>query len=71
MFYAFDYLFGLGIFGLIYWLLNGIKVLTIANLSPFDADLMLFINIMWGAGVVIYLIFGAFWLPNKLREWEE
>ena len=66
--YVFDYMFGIGMFGFMYWLLNGILV----NFKPLSSTGTLFdwANYLWFGSLVAYLVFGAFWLPRKLKEWE-
>jgi len=66
--YVFDYMVGLGLFGIAFYLLNGI-IVEIRAVAP-SGDLLLFANFVWRGSLVIYLVFGAFWLPNKIKEWE-
>ena len=65
---ALEYFIGFPIIGVVYWILNGIlvsfRVLTV------DSDLLQFCNYMWYGSLVVYLVFGVFWLPRKLKEWE-
>ena len=66
---AFDYFLGLGIFGGLYWFLNGL----VSDFSPYamqDSDLITFANWLWAGALVIYLIIGAFWLPRTIKEYE-
>ena len=65
---AFDYFFGLGIFGALYWFLNGILV----ELKPFalSGDVLTYANWLWAGAIVIYLVAGAFWLPRMMKEWK-
>lgn len=64
----FDYLFGLGLFGLVYWLLNGILV-ELRVLSA-TGDVYTLANFLWAGALVVYLIFGIFWMVRKLKEWD-
>lgn len=66
--YVFDYLFGFAVFGFLYWLLNGVLV-SFRSLSA-SGSLLSWANYLWFGAVVIYLVFGVFWLPRKLKEWE-
>lgn len=66
--YAMDYIIGLGLFGLIWGILNLIYVPLTALKSP--GDLLTIANVMWTGSLVVYLVFGAFWLPRKIKEWE-
>jgi len=66
--HAFDYLFGLGVFGFFYWILNGILV----EFRPVSETGSIYdwANYMWSASVIIYLVFGAFWFFRVLKEWQ-
>lgn len=66
VFYAFDYLIGLVVFGFIYGILNMI-IPVFANINPSD-DIWMYANFMWGAALFVYLIFGPFWFWNKIKE---
>ena len=66
--FALDYIFGLGVFGFLYWLLNGILV-EFRPLSE-TGTLLEWANYLWFGSLVVYLIFGAFWLPRKIKEWQ-
>ena len=68
--YVFDYLFGLGLFGFIYWILNGIKIVMQgqASLSSTTTPVYDLANLLWTGALIVYLIFGAFWLPKKIQE---
>ena len=66
--YAFDYIIGLALFGLVWGILNLIFApLTVLKSAD---DLLTLANVMWDGSLVIYLIFGAFWLPRKIKEWD-
>ena len=66
--YAFDYIMGLALFGLVWGLLN----LMFSQLTAMKTagDLLTIANVMWDGALVIYIIFGAFWLPRKIKELE-
>jgi len=66
--YVFDYIFGIPIFGFMWWLLNGILV-EIKVVSA-TGDVLTLANYFWTAALIIYILFGAFWLPRKIKEWE-
>ena len=66
VFYAFDYLIGLVVFGFIFGILNLILP-TFAAINPSD-DIWDYANFMWGAALLVYLIFGPFWFWNKIKE---
>lgn len=63
-----DYLIGYVFFGIIYWLLNGVLVdLRVVSVTDYVYD---FANYVWAATVVLYIIFGTFWLIRKIKEIE-
>lgn len=65
--YALDYFMGFAIFGLVYWFLNGIlvefQVFSATNITYTYATWL------WHGSLVIYIVFGIFWLPRVLKEW--
>ena len=63
---VFDYIIGLGVFGALYYLLNPIADLFNATIT---AENEAFVMMIWSGSLIIYLIFGAFWFLNSLREW--
>ena len=67
VFYAFDYLIGLVVFGFLYGILNLI-VFPFANLDSSDS-LHDYVLMIWYGALVVYLVFGPFWFWNKLKEW--
>ena len=68
--YVFDYLFGLGLFGFIYWILNGIKIVMQRSSSFGSTTLPVYdlANLLWAGALIVYLIFGGYWLPKKMQE---
>lgn len=64
--YAMDYIVGLALFGLVWGILN-LSYSPIYLLTA-DSDLRTIGNIFWVGTLIIYLIFGAFWLPRKIKE---
>lgn len=67
VFYAFDYVIGLGVFGFTYWLLNGIlPAFQVMSTTGTIYQLAMF---FWAGAVVIYLVFGPFYFWNKLKEY--
>ena len=65
---VFDYLIGLAVFGLFYWILNGI-IPEFSTISVHDSIYTL-ANYLWAGSVVIYLVFGALWFLNALKIWD-
>jgi len=63
---ALDYIFGLGVFSFLYWLLNGILV-EFRDVSE-TGDVYNLASWLWYGSLVLYLVFGAFWLPRKVKE---
>jgi hypothetical protein len=66
---VFLYLIGLVVFGLIYWLLDGIldiiKATNVADTTTFTSyDLMLYV---WAGIVIVYAIFGGIWLIRSFQ----
>jgi len=61
-----EYLFGLAVFGFVYWLLDGIRkdIQTISTTGDV-LNLMLY---FWGGLLVVYLIFGGWWLIRMYHE---
>jgi len=66
--YALDYIIGILLFGLVWGILN-LAMSPMAVLME-AGDLKTIANIFWYGTLVIYLIFGAFWLPRKIKEWD-
>jgi len=54
-------------FGLIYWLLNGI--LPYFALISVQDDVYQFAMWSWRAAVVVYLIFGMFYFYRTIKTW--
>ena len=65
--YAFEYLIGLVVFGLMYWLLNGILVEF--RVFSIQDSVYYFCNYMWGAAIFVYLIVGIFYLIRRIKTW--
>lgn len=64
------YLFGLGVFGFIRWIMDGIleqlEALGVHQTGP----VYIFLNMVWTGALVVYLIFGGIWLIRKYDERE-
>lgn len=63
-----DYLFGLGFFGFLYWLLNGVLG-YMRNLSE-TGNVWNMCNYLWTGALIIYLLIGIFWLLRSMKEWQ-
>jgi hypothetical protein len=64
--YVLEYFAGFPIFGLIYWILNGILVdISVVSTNSVVTD---FSSMIWTGSLVIYIIVGALWLPSKIKE---
>jgi len=66
--YAMEYLIGLPIFGLTYWVLDGI-IPAFSIISTQDT-VYTFAWYCWDAAVIIYLIFGMFYLYRSIKSWK-
>lgn len=65
--YTFEYLMGLAVFGLIYWLLNGIlPAFSVISTKDDVYDMAMW---AWRAAVVIYLLFGMFYFFRSIKTW--
>ena len=65
-----QYSIGIGVFGFVYWLLDGIlDTMKATGVSETGSvyDIMIF---LWLAILVIYLIFGGIWVVRKYNEAE-
>ena len=69
VYYAFDYIFSLAVFGFLFTILGFIIVAFAAICT--SGDIKDFAQYMWYGTPLIFLIFGPFWFFNKLREWKE
>lgn len=68
VYYAFDYIFSLAVFGFLWFILNVIiSVFAVVNGSSILQD---FARYMWYGSLLIFLIFGPFWFFNKLKDWK-
>lgn len=68
VFYAFDYIFSIAIFGFLFTILSLI-ILPFAGIVG-SSDLKTFAMFMFYGSLMIFLIFGPLWFFNKLREWK-
>jgi len=59
---------GLGIFGFIYWLLDGIMDDFVAVGIHETGSIYTFLTFVWAAVVVIYLIFGGWWVIKQVEN---
>jgi len=66
--YALEYGIGLAIFGLIYWLLDGIlPAFSVISVQDDVYDMAMW---SWRAAVVIYLLFGMFYFFRSIKTWK-
>jgi uncharacterized membrane protein len=65
--FVFDYFIGLGIFGIVYGILNGV-VAGVRDSSFVSNVVVDYANMMWTGALIIYIIAGLFWLPLRIRE---
>lgn len=66
--YAMEYLLGLAMFGLVYWLLDGILP-EFAFVSVQDTAYN-FAWYMWDAAIIIYILFGMFYFYRSIKIWK-
>jgi hypothetical protein len=65
-----QYLVGLGVFGFVWWLTNGVlSSFTSVGIHE-TGNTWDFLNYVWIGIIVIYLIFGGWWLIRKYDEKE-
>jgi amino acid transporter len=67
VYYAFDYIFSIGVFGFLFTILS-IIILAFANIAG-ASTLKDFATYMLYGSLLIFLIFAPFWFFNKLKEW--
>ena len=60
-----DYLIGIPVFGAVYFILTDPLNMINSSIVATNQDWAMY---LWAASLVIYLIFGAFWFLNRLRE---
>lgn len=66
--YATEYIIGLVVFGLIFWLLDGILI-DFVGVSTRDT-VYYFAWYTWDAAVIIYLIFGMYYFYRSIKRWQ-
>jgi hypothetical protein len=67
--FVFEYLIGLGIFGVLYHVFN----LILGGMWGYgdgSSSVFLFARLFWGGAVFIYLVFGALYLWREIRIWK-
>lgn len=65
-----QYGIGLGVFGFVYWLLNGIMVLIVGHNVHEASAAFTILQLLWVFSVLIYIIFGGWWLIRSYDERE-
>ena len=65
-----QFFIGLGVFGFMYWLLNGILNIIIDESIHETGTIWDFMTYIWAGLVVIYLLFGGIWMIRKYNEEE-
>ena len=65
-----QYIMGIGVFGFMYWLLNGILRYFIAENIHETGTIWDFMTFIWAGIVIIYLIFGGIWVVRKYNQKE-
>ena len=67
---VFQYMLGIGVFGVGYWLLNGILELFIGANVHETGNVYTLMMYLWTGSIIIYLIFGGYWMIRKYNESE-
>ena len=67
---AIQYLVGIGVFGFVYWLLDGVISLFMDVGIHQTGSVLDFILYVWVGSLIIYLIFGGIWVVRKYNEAE-
>jgi len=63
-----QYIVGLGIFGFLWWLTNGIVSSIVVVGVHKSGDVWELMQYVWLGIIFIYLIFGGIWLVRKYNE---
>lgn len=63
-----QFFIGLGVFGFIYWLLNGILDIFIDEAIHETGTIWSFMTYIWAGILIIYLLFGGIWMIKKYNE---
>jgi hypothetical protein len=59
---------GLAVFGLLYWLLNGILILIIDINIHTSGITFNILHALWTGGLLTYMVFGGWWLIRMYDE---
>ena len=62
------YLFGLAVFGFLYWILDGILTLFIAEGVHTSGTTWNIMHMFWTGSLIIYMIFGGWWVIRTYNE---
>ena len=65
-----QYGFGLGVFGFVFWLLDGIRELFVAENISETGNVYDILMLFFAGCLFIYLIFGGWWVIRKYNEAE-
>jgi len=65
-----QYIVGLGAFGFCYWLTNGIVTSFIESGASQTGTTMDLLHAFWTGIIIVYLIFGGWWVIRKYNEAE-
>jgi len=63
-----QYLIGLGVFGFMYWLLDGIMDMFIEVNVHTNGTTFNIIHAFFTGGLLVYVIFGGWWVIRKYNE---
>jgi len=64
--HVFEYCCGLGVFGFLYWIMNGIQEeFQSVSQSGNTFDILLY---FWTGIIIVYILFGGIWVVRKYNE---
>ena len=65
---VFTYLAAFMVMGFLYWILNEIIIMFRPHSET--GTVFTLTNYLWDGLLLIFMVFGTFWLIRKLKEWE-
>lgn len=66
--YVLDYIFSFGVFGLVYWLCDGLLSIFIAIGIHTTGNTWDLLNYYWVGSIVVFVVFSAIWVVSKYNE---
>lgn len=66
-----EYILGLGFFSFIYWIMDGIfNDIVATDIGEQSTQIFQLLEFLWMGALIIYLVFGSWWLIRKYNEKE-